>query len=110
MLNQPSTVINAQVITATGQSGTLGADGSNLDLAVNVSAVSGTTPSLTVSLQWSMDGVNWDTPSPADAFTAITAVGNVVERFAVKAPSYRITWVVSGTTPSFTVTAIAWDS
>lgn len=109
-LSAPATVINAQVITATGTSGTLNASGSNLDVLVNVSAVSGTTPSATFSVQWSMDGTTWAAASPADSFTAITAAIQVVQRFTSKAPYWRLAWTVSGTTPSFTTTVQQYDS
>ena len=71
---------------------------------LNVSAASGTSPTLTVTLQDSPDGVNWY-PVPSGAFTAVTAVG--LSRLVVPAGtavgSYlRAALTVGGTTPSFT--------
>lgn len=69
---------------------------------LNVTAATGTTPSLTVKLQDSPDGVTWyDIPS--GAFTAATAVGT--QRLTVSniGPLLRAVSTVTGTTPSFTV-------
>lgn len=76
--------------------------GKRLNLALNITAVSGTSPSMTVSLQWSFDNVNWFTPSPADAFAAQTAAATVLQQFAAKAPFVRVNYAITGTTPSFT--------
>ena len=94
----------AQVITATG-SEAAGHEliNDSLDLEIVVTAVSGTSPSITFSVQWSDDGSTFEPASPADAFTAMTGTGGVVERFTVKGAFYRLAWTVSGTTPSFTV-------
>jgi hypothetical protein len=76
---------------------------STMFLHVYVTAVSGTSPSLTVSLEWSHDGVNFaPADGTADAMTAITAVGGLVKGFTIKAPYFRIKETVSGTTPSLT--------
>lgn len=96
--------------TVTGNSGQLlpGGDTSFgtaefLCLMVEVSAASGTTPTLGLAVEWSFDGVTWATPEgTADAFASITAVTAKVGRFAVKAPFYRVVWTIAGTTPSFT--------
>jgi hypothetical protein len=93
-------------VTTTSQSG-LFDEGTGEDLAVmlDVTAVSGTTPSLTVSVQWSNDGSTWFTADPADAFTAITAATKVTKAFAIKGLYARLNYLVSGTTPSFTFSA-----
>ena len=101
----PTTIISAQAISATGNEATGHAViGDSLSVEIIVSAVSGTTPSATFSVQWSDDGVNYAAANPADAFTAITAVGNIDQRFTVKGAYYRLAWVISGTTPSLTTT------
>ena len=100
-----NTIVTAQAITATGNEATgHSIVGDSLSVEIIVSAVSGTTPSATFSVQWSDDGVNFAAATPADVFTAITAVGNAVQRFTSKGGFYRIAWVVTGTTPSFTTT------
>jgi hypothetical protein len=91
--------------TTSGSSGPVSAvdAGGFLSLLVNVSSVSGTTPSLALSVEWSMDGgTTFAAADVADTFTAITAAKTVVGRFAVKAPIYRVVWTITGTTPSFT--------
>lgn len=77
-----------------------------MSVLANVTAVSGTTPSMTLSLQWSHDGgTTWADADPVDGFTAITATGPKVKDFAVKAPHVRLAWAITGTTPSFTFDA-----
>lgn len=105
----PQVVVPSAARTATGQSAALGIGGvapsgqaDTVALAVDVTAVSGTTPSMTVSVEWSFDGTSFFVADVADAFTAITAAKKVVRLFDVKASLYRVVWTISGTTPSFT--------
>src|SRR5262245_10863201 len=77
--------------------------GQNLAVVVDTTAVSGTSPSMTPSVEWSQDGgATWAQADVADAFNAITAVGTKARVFAVKGQNFRIVWVITGTTPSFT--------
>ena len=100
-----NTIVTAQAITATGNEATgHTVVGDSLSVEIIVSAVSGTTPSATFSVQWSDDGVNYAGATPADVFTAITAIGNAVQRFTSKGAYFRLAWVVTGTTPSLTTT------
>lgn len=102
----PQVVVASAARTTTGQSASIGLTdaGGHLNLLANVTAAAGTSPSLTLSVQWSADGTTWYSAdaSSADAFSAVTAAGAVVKQFAIKAPFYRVAWLVSGTTPSFT--------
>lgn len=102
--------------TATGQTGVFSSsvvnrDGTNqnvLNILAAVTAVSGTSPSMTLSVQWSNDaGTTWFDADPADAFTAITATGNKVKQVTVKAPAFRVLYTITGTTPSFTFSLTA---
>lgn len=83
----------------------------------NVTAVTGTTPTLTVRVQWSPDGgTNWIDLDTTNAQTAsIAATGAFVLRIypgvttaanaALNSPlprTWRLAWTVGGTTPSFT--------
>lgn len=106
----PNIVAASAARTATGSSGAMPlvpsahmeGDGT-LTLGLVTTAVSGTTPSMTLSVEWSFDGgVTFAPGDPVDAFTAQTATGNLAKRFAVKGNAYRVTWTISGTTPSFT--------
>lgn len=74
----------------------------NLNVLVDCTAASGTTPSLVVSVEWSHDGTSWFAADPADVMTAITAASKRVKSFAVKAPQARIVQTITGTTPSLT--------
>jgi hypothetical protein len=90
--------------TTSGNSGSLdpGEQGNTLHLLVDVTAASGTTPSLALSVEWSSNGTDWATPETADTFTAITAAAKRVKSFTRKAPLDRVVWAITGTTPSFT--------
>lgn len=80
----------------------------NLSVLLDVTGVTGTSPSLTVEVQWSNDGTNFASAATPDTFTAITANGNVVKQFAAKGRFARLNYTVTGTTPSFTVTATGY--
>lgn len=86
-------------------------------VAVLVTTVSGTTPTLTVRVQWSPDGgTTWLDLDATNAQTAsITATGQYVLRVfpgvataanaALNSPlprTWRLAWTIGGTTPSFT--------
>ena len=81
--------------------------GDQVAIAVTTAAVSGTTPSMTVSVAWTQDGTNYSVADPADVFTAITAATSVVKTFARKGIGFQLVYVITGTTLSFTVTATA---
>lgn len=102
-LYESATVVTSAARTATGNSGALvgyaGAD--TLRAQLNVTAVSGTTPSMTVLVEDSVDaGTTWNT---IGSFAAKTATGreviNVTSPFT---DMIRVSWTITGTTPSFT--------
>lgn len=75
----------------------------NVGVLVDVTAHSGTTPTLDITVEWSMDGANFGPAQPVDSFTQITVVDSrVVKLFAVKAPFFRVVWTLAGTTPNYT--------
>jgi hypothetical protein len=76
-------------------------------LTLVVSAVSGTTPSLTVSIDTSPDNSTWTAIAAFAAQTTTTA--GVRKVFSGVDQYIRASWTISGTTPSFTfaVTGIA---
>lgn len=89
--------------TTTGNSGALTLDpGATLQVFLDVTAVSGTTPTLDVTVEWSHDGASFFPAQPPDSFTQVTAVSKAVKNIPVKAPFYRVVWTIGGTTPSFT--------
>lgn len=70
-----------------------------LRLRLDVTIASGTTPSLTVSVQTSSDGSSWYT---VESFAAKTAVGAESKAFSGLDRFVRLQWgAPSGTTPSF---------
>lgn len=72
---------------------------------VNVTAVGGTTPSMTLTLETSTDGLaGW---SAVGAFAAKTAVSNERKVFVGLDNYIRWTWTISGTTPSLTFSCAA---
>lgn len=71
-------------------------------VAVHVTAASGTSPTLAVSLEQSTDGATW-AAVPGSGSVTLTAVGNTTTYAAVTAPLARVAAAVGGTTPSFTV-------
>ena len=103
-MSQAATVVTSAARTTTGTSGGVSTTDARLSLLVNVTASSGTTPTLDLTIEWSHDGTNWAVGQPADSFTQITGTTVVVKQFTAKAPQYRIRWTIGGTTPSFTFT------
>lgn len=108
--NEIVSVLTSAARTATGQSAAqiVGRQPETIAVFLNVTAVSGTTPSMTVSLECSVDGgTTWFTVKSG---TAITAVGKqvlVAQLSDGVTPVYRLNYALSGTTPSFTFTATA---
>lgn len=103
-------LFTAQTITSTQAGPSVPVPVGDVDfisVGVHVSAVSGTNPSATFAVQWSFDGAVWTDPlsDPEDTIAVLTATGSRVKRIPVKAAYWRVGAVVSGTNPSFTVTA-----
>lgn len=105
-------------ITATGATGPLLADSNagELVVSITVSAVSGTDPSCTFTAQWAEQGTGYSDPSydtgGAVSASALTEAGTATISLPANIndsgePStwWQLKWTVSGTTPSFTVSA-----
>lgn len=75
-----------------------------LRLSQDVTAASGTTPSLTTAVQTSADDGATDAYRTIASFTAKTAVSAERKCFAGLDHWVRLSHTISGTTPSFTVT------
>lgn len=59
-----------------------------------------------LTLEWSSDGgTTWAQADPADSMTALTSTGAKVKSFTQKAAMYRLSWTITGTTPSVTFSA-----
>ncbi len=105
--NVPTVEVASAARTTSGDSGhkpVVSLDQDTLILLLDVTAQSGTTPTLDVSVEWSMDGGSTFAPGDtADAFTQIAAAtGAKVKDFAIKGTGYRIVWAIAGTSPSYT--------
>ena len=74
-----------------------GSDTARLTLAVT--AASGGTPSLTVTVQHSPDASTW---AAVSAFAAKTGTGSERKVFGGLDRYVRASWAITGTTPSFT--------
>lgn len=97
-------VVHSSAAETTSANGTIEPsieDFSKLTLHANVTAVSGTSPSMTIYLQGKVAGTWHDLGS----LPAITAVKTDSKFFEVTNNDFRIRWDISGTTPSFTFTA-----
>lgn len=101
-IGQQQTPVASAARTAAGDSDSiLGYAGAETIRAqLNVTAVSGTFPTLDVVIEDTIDGTNWNT---VGTFTQRTAVGrqviNVTTPFANR---LRVRWTIGGTGPSFT--------
>lgn len=100
------TVLASAARTATGNTGPISGYGptKTLRAQVNVTAASGTSPTLDVLIQDSLDGTNWNT---IGTFTQKTAAAreviNVTTPFADRV---RVLYTIGGTTPSFTFSVV----
>lgn len=101
------TVLTSAARTATFASPSFPCEGRSLEVGLNVTAVSGTSPTLAVEVQWSHDNVNFGSAETATSFASITAAKVTNAQFTAAAPFYRLNCVIGGTTPSFTFTASA---
>lgn len=94
--------------TTSGDSGTQSGfeSASVLRAQLDVTAASGTTPSVTVLLEDTLDGTNWNT---VGTFAAKTATGREVISVATPfTDRLRAKWTISGTTPSFTFSVLVY--
>lgn len=106
---------SAETASTTGTSVNTGGDPGSLYVEVNVTAASGTTPTLTVVVEGSLDNTNWFTLGTVGANGYnVGPVSTAPTNFTVTAgpirayfdmPQYiRSRSVIGGTTPSFTYT------
>jgi hypothetical protein len=96
----------ARTATSTAEIGGVVSEFDSIDIFLDVTAVSGTNPTMTVTYQASVDGgVTWfDVTSGAAITTAIKQSINVPSKLGAMG---RLSYVIGGTTPSFTFSAIA---
>jgi hypothetical protein len=102
-------VVPSQARTASGDTGVL--DGWGVpDVArvqLDVTAASGTSPTLDVVVEDTLDGVNWNV---VGTFAQKTAAGREVINLSTPfADRLRVRWTVGGTSPSFTFSVTAYS-
>lgn len=104
-------VFNSVARTATGSSGIYGFAGQNAVFVLDISAASGTTPTLDIVIEEYDEASN--TYATIDTFPQQTATGNVRRTLVGNTTPFgsklRATWTIGGTTPSFTFTLTAHD-
>lgn len=104
------TLVDSAARTASGDSGAITGWGAatRIRLQLNVTAASGTTPTLDVVVEDSVDGTNWNT---IGTFAQKTAAGReVINITNLFFPTVRVRWTVGGTTPSFTFAVDGYTS
>lgn len=99
---------NSSVVDLAGGPANLRHAPATLSVLLHAGSVTGTTPSLTVEVQWSNDGTTFVSATTPDNFTAITAAGSALKSFTAKARYARLLYTVTGTTPSFALDATAY--
>lgn len=106
---QTETLVASAARTTTGASALSEGWGnaSKIRAQLNVSAASGTTPSLTVLIEDTLDGTTWNT---VGTFAAKTTAGREV--ISITSPfsdRIRVSWTITGTTPSFTFDVVTYS-
>ena len=101
------TVVASAARTTTGNSGVLTGYGQaqTLRAQLDVTVVTGTVPSMTVLIEDTLDGTNWQT---VGTFVAKTVAGREVVNVTLPfSDQLRVSWTITGTTPSFTF-SVRW--
>lgn len=113
VLNQANgvldTVVASAARTTSGNSGTLTGWGSakTLRAQLQVTAVSGTSPTLDVVIEDTLDGTNWN---EIGTFAQRTAAGReVIDVTSPFTSQLRVRWTVGGATPSFTFSVVIYS-
>lgn len=107
-LNPRSLVLQASVAqTASGNASAVECYGKELTVTLDVTAASGTAPTLDVKLQHSPDGSKWS--DLGTAFGQKTGVSREVKTFTQLHGYLRVVWTISGTGPSFTFSVEATE-
>ncbi len=112
---QTTALMTAAVLTASGQTAAINAqsldaatlaEDAQVSIEVTATSTAGTSPSAQFSVLWSDDGTHWASESDSIG-AALTAPGSVLGTFPIRGAYLAIAYSISGTTPSFTVSAEA---
>lgn len=103
------TLVTSAARTTSSNSTAVTGFGANtlLRCQLQVTAASGTTPTLDVVIEDTVDGTNWNTIGTFTQATAVTR--QVVNVSAPFTDQIRARWTVGGTTPSFTFSVLAYS-
>lgn len=94
----------ARTVSGAADMGALPLEYAEISIYIDVTAVAGTSPTMTVTYQVSPDGVTYYDHT---AGAALTAAGRQSIRLASNIGSYgRLSYVIGGTSPSFTFSAV----
>ena len=107
-LTSTDTLVPSAARTAAGDSGAWYGFGpiETIRTELNVTAATGTSPNLTVFIEDSLDGTNWNV---IGTFAAKTAAGREVLNITTPfAEMVRVRWAITGTTPSFQFSVVAF--
>lgn len=102
------TLADSAARTTTGATGAVPGFGDKITLRaqLDVTAASGTAPTLTVLIEDTIDGTNWNT---VGSFTQKTAVSREVVNITIPfSDRLRASWTIGGTTPSFTFSVLGY--
>lgn len=102
-------LVSSAARTASGDSGQLSGWGvpSVARVQLDVTAAAGTSPTLDVVVEDTLDGTNWNV---VGTFAQKTAAGREVINLSTPfADRLRVRWTVAGTAPSFTFSATAYS-
>jgi hypothetical protein len=103
------TLVASAARTSSGDSGVLTGWGvpASARVQLDVTAVAGTSPTLDVVVEDTLDGTNWNV---VGTFAQKAAVGREVINLSTPfADRLRVRWTVAGTTPSFTFDVTAYS-
>lgn len=110
-------VVASSAKTGGGQSASILTPGAKFCVIATCTAASGTSPTLDLIVDWSINGTTWTTNSTrdttggsftdhatthADRMVRLTSASATAIVVHAKAQFFRIRWVIGGTTPSFT--------
>ncbi len=100
-------IIELQPRTTNGNSGNIqAAGGESLRAQLNVTAASGTAPALTVLVEDTLDGTNYNTIGTfAQKTAASREVINIAQPFS---ENLRVSWTIAGASASFTF-SVDWS-
>lgn len=104
-----NTAVASAARTSSGDSGAQADYGAaeTLRVQLDVTAASGTSPTLDVVIEDTLDGTNWNV---IGTFAQKTAIGREVINITTPfADRIRVRWTIGGTTPSFTFSVVVFS-